>query len=486
MLFMKKVGIIGSGIGGLASAVRMARLGYRVEVFEQSDRVGGKLNEFRQDGFRFDTGPSLFTLPWLVDELLDEDLRFAYRKLEVVTRYFYEDGTQLSAFADAGRFAYEVETKTSVPGNRLMRYLRHAALVYDLTAPIFIFNSIHRLGRLFTWTNMGRALQFFRLKAFTSLHRFNQHVFGDERVVQLFDRFATYNGSDPFKAPGTLSVISHLEHNLGAYFPEEGMYRIAVALEEQARRLGCVFHFNTPVERILTDKDGVCGLQAGGLPRSFDVVISDVDIHHLYRSLLPDAKRLRRIERADRSSSALIFYWGMKSGFPQLDVHNIFFSKDYRHEFLCLFEEKTIADDPTVYVFISSKVNPADAPPGMENWFVMVNAPENVGQDWTVLRQKTRKQILQKLERLLHDDLEPKILFEKVLDPVLIERRTSSFQGAMYGPSSNSRLAAFNRHANFRSDIAGLYFVGGSVHPGGGIPLCLSSAKIVAGMVEDE
>ena len=154
MLFMKKVGIIGSGIGGLASAVRMARLGYRVEVFEQLDRVGGKLNEFRQDGFRFDTGPSLFTLPWLVDELLDEDLRFAYRKLEVVTRYFYEDGTQLSAFADVGRFAHEVETKTSVPGNRLMRYLRHAALVYDLTAPIFIFNSIHRLGRLVTWTNM--------------------------------------------------------------------------------------------------------------------------------------------------------------------------------------------------------------------------------------------------------------------------------------------------------------------------------------------
>lgn len=478
--------VIGSGVGGLATAIRLARLGHQVDVFEQAEKAGGKINEFQQDGFRFDTGPSLFTLPHLVDELLDDYFRFSYHKLDVVTNYFYEDGTYLKAFADVYQFADEVEEKTTVPAVNVLMYLEHAALIYKLTAPIFIFNSFHRLRRLLTWKNLGRVLHFFQLKTFSSLHKVNEKSFQDERIVQLFDRYATYNGSNPYKTPGTLSVISHLEHNLGAYFPKQGMYQIVRSLQEQAERLRVRFHFKTPVDEIWMDGKQLMGIVVKGKKQAADLVVSDVDIHQFYTKLLPDEKRVSKMEKAEKSSSALIFYWGMKKSFPKLDLHNIFFSKNYKEEFDCLFERKTMTDDPTVYVFVSCKENPDDAPAGMENWFVMVNAPENEGQDWNEFQQCTRKNILQKLERILDEKLEPHILFEKILDPVRIEERTGSFNGAMYGLSSNSPFAAFNRHPNFRRDIPGLYFVGGSVHPGGGIPLCLSSAKIVAEMVEEK
>lgn len=478
--------IIGSGVGGLASAIRLARLGCQVDVFEQAEKAGGKLNEFQQNGFRFDTGPSLFTLPYFVDELLDDDLRFAYRRLDVVTNYFYEDGTQLQAFSDVYQFADEIEEKTTVPALNVLLYLEHAKLIYRLTAPIFIFNSFHRLRKLLTWKNLARALRFFQLKTFSSLHKLNKKSFQDERIVQLFDRYATYNGSNPYKTPGTLCIISHLEHNLGAFFPRNGMYQIVRSLQEQAERLGVQFHFNKSVDQVWLDGKKLKGIVVNGEKKACDLVVSDVDIHRFYTNLMPDKKRVAKIEQAEKSSSALIFYWGMKKSFQQLDLHNIFFSKNYKEEFDCLFERKTMTDDPTVYVFVSCKENPKDAPDGKENWFVMVNAPENTGQNWHEIQQQTRKNVLQKLERILDEKLENQILFEKILDPVRIEERTGSFNGAIYGPSSNSLFSAFNRHPNFRHDISGLYFVGGSVHPGGGIPLCLSSAKIVADMIEEK
>ena len=186
------------------------------------------------------------------------------------------------------------------------------------------------------------------------------------------------------------------------------------------------------------------------------------------------------------SSSALIFYWGIKGNFPGLDVHNIFFGDRYREEFTDLFRNFRIGSDPTVYVYISSKIFSGDAPEHCENWFVMVNAPENVGQDWPETVKSVRKSVLQKLEKVLCVKLEDKIMFEEVLDPVSIERKTGSWHGSLYGPSSNSQMSAFQRHANFSSGIRGLYFTGGSVHPGGGIPLCLSSAKITASIIKRE
>jgi phytoene dehydrogenase-like protein len=198
---------------------------------------------------------------------------------------------------------------------------------------------------------------------------------------------------------------------------------------------------------------------------------------------MPSQKAPEKILSQERSSSAIIFYWGIRHSFEQLNLHNIFFSKNYQAEFASIFSSHTVADDSTVYVNISSKDELADAPDGCENWFVMVNAPANVGQDWDEIIQRTRKNILSKLSKQLETNLEDFIECESILDPRSIEAKTQSAQGALYGSASNNRYAAFLRHPNFSSQIKNLYFCGGSVHPGGGIPLCLLSAKITAALI---
>jgi len=483
---MVKSIIIGSGIGGLATAIRLARQGISVEVYESSDKPGGKISERAFRGFRFDAGPSLLTLPSLVMELLDDDLQFPIKKLEIIAQYFYEDGTRLTAYSDAQKLAAEIGEKFQIPQARVSSYLEKAANVYDLTADLFIFGSFHRLKNLLKLKSLKTLLNFRKLHAFSNLHDFNQHELSEKRLVQLFDRYATYNGSNPYKTPATLSVISHLEHNLGAFIPEEGMIMVTESLVQQAVRMGVKFHFNKPVQSVET-KDG--RIQGIWVDKEFipaKIVVSDVDIHHFYTSLLPDSRRLAKITKEERSSSALIFYWGMKGTYPELDIHNIFFSANYKEEFDHLFQKKDLFDDPTVYIYISSKYRKEDAPEGFENWFVMINAPADVGQNWEDIVDHARFRILEKLERILGKELLYCIVNEEVVSPPDIAGQTGSVNGSIYGSSSNSRYASFNRHANFRRDISGLYFVGGSVHPGGGIPLCLSSASIVGGLVKEQ
>lgn len=478
--------IIGSGIGGLAAAIRLARQGISVDVYESAEKAGGKVSQLNCDGFRFDAGPSLLTLPELVHEVLDDDLRFPICKLETITKYFYTDGTQVLAYNDVQKLASEIEEKLNVPAKKVTGYLLKAAKVYELTYDLFIFGSFHRIKSLMNIKSLKTLLSFRKLQAFSSLHEFNQHELGEKRLVQLFDRYATYNGSNPYQTPATLSVISHLEHNLGAFIPEGGMFQITESLYRQALRLGVKFHFSKPIQKVETANGKVSGVWIDSGFVAADIVVSDVDIHRFYSSLLPDKKRLSKVTKEERSSSALIFYWGMKDVFPELDIHNIFFSSDYLDEFEHLFMQKDLCNDPTVYIYISSKYNPTDAPEGCENWFVMINAPADVGQNWDELIVQSRQRILEKLERMTCKKLSENIVSEQILSPPDIFKQTGSVNGSLYGSSSNSRYASFNRHANFRSDISGLYFVGGSVHPGGGIPLCLSSANIVAGLVKEQ
>jgi phytoene dehydrogenase-like protein len=209
-----------------------------------------------------------------------------------------------------------------------------------------------------------------------------------------------------------------------------------------------------------------------------------MDVFSTYKHLLKSAKQPTQILKQERSSSALIFYWGINRLFPQLDLHNILFSDHYQDEFKEIFENKRLHDDPTVYIHITSKEEATDAPPQCENWFVMINAPGNVGQDWPALIAKARANVIRKINQVLGTDIEKLILTESILDPILIERQTKSHQGSLYGTSSNSKFAAFWRHPNFSGQFNNLYFCGGSVHPGGGIPLCLLSAKIATEQIE--
>lgn len=485
-----RIGIIGAGIAGLAAAVRMAARGHEVEVFEANAYPGGKLSEVKIGTYRFDAGPSLFTMPHYVDELfrvagVEKSGFFNYERLPVVCRYFWEDGTQLTAHADASDFAREVERTTGVPARRIEAILQDSEHKYRSTGWIFLEKSLHRLQTWWSFDVLKALLKIPALDLFTSMHKVHERALEHPKLVQLFNRFATYNGSNPYKAPGLLSIIPYFEHRIGAFYPEGGMYSITQAIYELAKSMGVRFHFNSPVEKIAVENKRASGLIVDGECHRFDRLISNMDVFFTYRKLLPDQPHPERSLRQEKSTSALIFYWGIREKFPELDLHNIFFSEDYRAEFDHLAAGKVFRD-PTVYVNISSKYTPDDAPPGSENWFTMINVPYNSGQDWDALIEEVRRHTLAKLSRILGRDIASLIEAEETLDPRTIESKTASHLGALYGTSSNNRMAAFLRHANFSGQIKNLYFCGGSVHPGGGIPLCLLSAKIVDEVMHGE
>jgi phytoene desaturase len=485
----KKAVVIGAGIAGIATAIRLAIKGYQVEVFEANDYAGGKIAEFGQDGFRFDAGPSLFTMPQYVEELFefagkDPSQYFNYQKLDILCQYFYEDSSRLTAYADEEKFINEVE-KLAGEGDAIRKHLENSSRIYQISGPIFLEQSLRRLKTYLTFNAVRALFQLSKLDTSRTMHEANSSLFKDAYMVQYVDRYATYNGSDPYQAPATLNVIPHLEHHIGAYFPEKGIYSIVSCLVELAESIGVKFHYNSPVEQIVLKNKKPIGIKLKSEIIDTDIVVSNMDVWFTYHKLLSDHSHLfpKKILSQERSSSALIFYWGIKKQFPELDLHNIFFSANYKAEFEHIWQKQTIYNDPTVYINISSKFKPDDAPAGCENWFVMINVPANKGQDWDQLIKAARGNILEKLSRILKTDIADLIVNESVLDPRSIESRTSSYQGSIYGASSNSRFAAFLRHANRSSKIKNLYFCGGSVHPGGGIPLCLLSAKIVSSLV---
>lgn len=481
--------IIGSGIAGIATSIRLACQGYDVSVFEKNEYPGGKLSSFTLGDYRFDFGPSLFTMPHFVDELFalaGENPRdhFQYKRKEIGCKYYWEDGVRLNAYGDNNRFLEEVDNTLGVPKHQLQNYLEQAQKKYNRTVSIFLEKSLHKLDTYLNKATVKGILHLFSYELETTLHKVNTRRLKEPHLVQFYDRFATYNGSNPYQTPGMMTLIQHLEQHYGTFVPEKGMVDITNSLVALAKRKGVQFHFNTAVEEIVIEHQLATGIRVNGTTHKADVVVSNMDVVPTFRHLMPTQKAPEKSLQQERSSSAVIFYWGIDRSFPDLDLHNIFFSDNYQAEFDAIFRDKTLFDDPTVYVNITAKDVHGDAPAGKENWFVMVNAPHDTGQDWDALSKTLKKQVLDKLNRNLSVDLANNIEEEWVLTPPLIADKTASFTGALYGAASNNRMAAFLRHPNFSRHISGLYFCGGSVHPGGGIPLCLLSAKIVADLVK--
>jgi phytoene desaturase len=510
----KNAAVIGAGIAGIASAIRLAVKGYKVDVFEANAYPGGKLSTINVEGasgqYRFDAGPSLFTLPQLVEELFrlageNPADHFEYVRLPEICRYFWDDQTRLTAWANPTDFACEVETQLGEPAERVVNFLKDSSFKYGITDQLFLQNSLHKTETWLSREALRGYLNLPRLGVFGTMNAANARTFSNPKVVQLFNRYATYNGSDPYQTPALLNIIPHLEYNIGAFFPKKGMVSITNSLVALAERLGVTFHYNTPVQEIVVEGGKAIGVVVKSeelsvkskpapsptphssllSPIAYQLILSNMDITPTYRRLMPSQPAPERTLSQPRSSSGLIFYWGMKRAFPELDMHNIFFSNDYQTEFEYLFKRRDqLYHDPTIYVNITAKTKTDDAPLGCENWFVLLNAPANEGQDWDKIIAQTRQDVIQKLSHNLGTDISQFIDCEAILDPRTIESRTSSAQGALYGTASNNRFAAFLRHPNFSSRIKNLYFVGGSVHPGGGIPLCLLSAKIATEMVD--
>ncbi|MEO7264906.1 MAG: 1-hydroxycarotenoid 3,4-desaturase CrtD [Ferruginibacter sp.] len=484
----KKIIVIGSGIAGLAVAIRLAVQGFQVSVYEKNAMAGGKLSLLEKDGFRFDTGPSLFTQPDLIEELFslaNENIAdtFSYKNIPIACKYYFPDGKKLTAYSKPELLDDELQTLFKEKEYSVRHYLQVSQNMYKKIASVFLNYSLHKKS---TWLH-GRVIKALSAiqPAFllSTLNSYNAKKFHSAEAVQVFNRYATYNGSNPYKAPAMLAVIPHLEYNEGTWYPKGGMISIVNALYKLALKKGVQFYFNAPVQSIIHSEGKSHGIVVNDENVISDAVVSNADVYFTYKKLLQHKGKAKKVLKQERSSSALIFYWGIAKQFDELQLHNIFFSKDYRKEFEYIFDKKQLQPDPTVYINITSKEESSHAPAGCENWFVMINVAANSGQDWEAIKIKARELVVKKINDSLGMNIEPLIITEDLLNPVGIEENTGSYMGSLYGTSSNSRLAAFFRHPNYSSYIKNLYFCGGSVHPGGGIPLCLHSAKITAELI---
>jgi phytoene desaturase len=485
----KKCCVIGAGLGGLSAAIEIALLGIDVDLFERNESAGGKAGSFILNGFRFDTGPSLLTMPFVLESIFTDagrDIKkyLTIKPLEKHCEYYFPDNISITAYSDIEKFSDELSRCGKDSRERLTAYLNYCRDIYELTAELFLFNDFHDINTFKKHASLKTLLNIRKIDSLRTMHKANSSFFKDAKTIQLFDRYATYNGSNPYMAPATLNIIQHVEYNMGSYIVEQGIYAISTSLHKLAQEVGVRVFTKQNVDSILYKKGKISGVAINGQNRLYDFVVSNADASFTYKELMNDfkTKNAKRYARLEPSSSALVFYWGI-DGISTLGVHNIIFSMDYKEEFKEIFSENTCPDDPTVYIYISSKFKKDDAPSGMENWFVMINAPYDKNQDWFLETKKSRAVIINKINKTFNLDIESKIRCESILTPPEIEKKTGSYKGSLYGISSNSRSAAFLRQSNRSKQYKGLYFCGGSVHPGGGIPLVLLSGKLAAAAI---
>lgn len=485
----KTVAIIGAGLGGMATAIRLKSLGYSVTVFEKNNYVGGKVSQIEIDGFRFDTGPSLLTMVDIFHDLFNSTGRkledyIRIQKLENTSRNFFEDGTIFDLFADREKLLEEFKTKSSDDVKQLEKYLKFIEFADKTLSPIFLHKSPREIRDIFNIRSLISLIKSLSINPFISLDSSLRKFFRDEHFIQLINRFATYNGSNPFLASSVLNIISHVEINQGAYYPSNGIFEISKGIKKLADEVGVNFVLNSNVERIIIKNKIAQAVQVDKEIKSFDIIVSNLDVGMTYKYLIEDAKKANKYSRKDLSSSVAVFLWGINKKFPELDIHNIFFAKDYKQEFKELYNLKTIPNDPTVYVNITSKYNSSDAPADSENWFILINTPNTRDFEFNESKMQNLEQnIIKKVERILKTKISQNIITRKYYSPLDLERNTGGMFGSLYGLSSNNLMNMAFRPPN-KSNYKNLYFVGGTTHPGGGMPLVLASAKITTNLIK--
>jgi len=464
-------------VGGLVAAIRLANAGRTVAVFERNQVFGGKLAVYERDGFSFDIGPSLLTLPSLLDEVfrlagtsLKHELDVL--RLEPSFRYFWPDASTVTFHDEPLATAEALDAFAPGSGVEYLEYLKRARAIWRTSQRTFFVGDIG--SPLSLVRRMRSPRDFVTIDA--RLVSRAESSFVDPRLRQWLGRYATYSGSDPSRAPATLGCISAVEADDGSWYVRGGLGAIRDSLVGVARNSGVELHANSEVSRIIATRRRVSGVRIGDTDVLADVVICNADAEHLYRDLLPHDRRLRDLQRTERSTSGIAVLIGVEGRTPLVAHHNVWFSRDYEREFGDIHSGR-IPRDPTIYGCISSVSDPTQAPRGCENWFLLINAPA----DGREVSDEVGGWLLDRLAGI-GPDLRSRTRFVEVIGPADIARRYRSPGGAIYGTSSNGRSAAFRRPA-MRGPRRGLFLVGGSTHPGGGLPLVTIGARIVTDLI---
>lgn len=481
----KRAIIVGGGLGGLGAALRLASRDWQVTVCEQSASMGGKMNCWKSSGFTFDTGPSLITMPWVFRELFEtagarfDDL-LGLTLMRPLARMTYNDGTQ---FVYSSNLPDWLDTMRRIAPNDIdgfYRFMRLGARLWELSKETFLRRPISDPPD----ARVMAALRHFPLRhAWTNYHNAVAAHFSSPYLRQLYDRYPTYVGSSPHECPATLLVIPYIEYAFGGWYVQGGLYRIVEALAGLLRDRGVELRTNACVEHITHSARRATGVQlANGERLPADVIVMNGDAA-CAPQLLGEAEAPSS-PPSTRSLSGLVFLFGLRRSLPEIHHHSVFFSADYRNEFDQLFTQRQFPDDPTVYVSAPSRSDRSLVPGDGEALFVMANAPANGHDAWDdTAVHIARARVMARLKKGGFPDIEDDIAVESVWTPRRLANHYQMPGGAIYGTHSHGWRKAFFRPANKDRRYAGLYYVGGSAHPGGGTPTVLQSARIVSELI---
>ncbi|MBS1788793.1 MAG: phytoene desaturase [Acidobacteria bacterium] len=482
----KRAIIIGSGLGGLATALRLARSGWRVTVCEQGASFGGKMNSWSEGGFRFDTGPSLITMPWVFEELfqaagsrLQDHVELV--RLHPLADYVFADGSRITYTPSLPEWLGTLRQLESRDVHGFLKFMQLGAQLFEVSKQTFLRR------RPLDWpqTSDASVLRHLPLRhGWGNYHRTVAAHFCNPHLIQMFDRYPTYVGSSPYAAPATLAVIPYLEYAFGGWYARGGLYRIVESLLELAKAAGVELLSRAEITRIEYEGKTVKGVQlADGTRLSANVIVMNGDASDAPK-LLGDTNA-RSLPLNQRSMSGLVFLFGVRRSLPELQHHTVYFSEDYPREFAQLFDERRFPDDPTVYVNAPSRSDRSLVPGEGEALFVMANAPANDSDAWDEEQiQIARRNVLARLHCSGFPDIESDIVVSDVWTPRRIATRYLMPGGAIYGTHSHGWRRAFLRPPNKDANVSGLYYVGGSTHPGGGTPTVLLSAQITSELIE--
>lgn len=489
---MTSVLVIGAGLGGIATAARLARVGFQVTVVEKNERPGGRCDRLVVDGHHFDTGATLYLIPELyaqtfadLGERAEDHLDLC--RVDPTYRLYFRDGSVLDLTSDLNQMQAQLEAMEPGAFGAYLRYLNEGYRHYTLSMA-------HLVGRdfrhVYQFINLKNLLLLFRLKALVKAHRNVARYFDDPRLKIALTFQNMYMGLSPYDAPATYSLLQYTELADGVWFPMGGMYRVVEALTGIAEGLGVRFVYNSPVTQIDVADDRATGVTlAGGRQLPADVVVANADLTYVYRELLPDDGTAARLRRKTYTCSAVMFYWGLDRQFPQLGPHSLFMAEKVRSSFDQIFKDLTLPDDPGIYVHAPTRLDPSLAPMGQDTLTVAVvvgHIDDQAPQDWDAIQARARRATLRRLAEIGLVDLEQHIKFEVSVSPDDWKNRYNLTKGSSHGLGHNLLQMAYLRPRNRHRRYHNLYFVGASTHPGTGMPTVLVSARLAAERILQE
>lgn len=479
--------VIGAGIGGLAAAGRLARQGFQVTLVEKAHLPGGRTGILEEKGYRFDTGPTYLLLPQLfaetytaLGEKMEDHLDLL--RMDPTYRIHFHDGSQLTLSSHLEEMRAQLEELSPGAFGNFLAFISQGHQHYNLALKHFVGRNFNSLLDYFSPANIPLL---FKLRALVSHARNTAHFFRDPRLQAAFSFQNMYLGLSPYEAPATFSLLQYSELADGVWFPRGGLYRVIETLSNIVDALGVRLLYSSPVSRILIEGDLAHGVQLedGSVLRA-DLVVANADLPYVYERLLPQDGTAQKLSRKKYTSSALMFFWGLRGErSPQLLHHNIFLADhQFRRSFDQIFREHTLPDEPSLYICAPTRSDPNLAPANGDSLMALVpvgHLDDSRPQDWEALQRRARQTVVERLERLGVSNVDGRLELETQWGPTYYRDQLNLAKGSAFGLSHNFAQVGYLRPHNRHPRYPNLYFVGASTHPGTGLPIVLTSARLV-------